>query len=77
MTPMDPQIEIMGGSSDHTILDVTHCDREYQVGDIVEILYNPENPDEFRVPGKNELLVLSILFLILGICTIIMAVVDH
>ena len=35
MTPMDPQIEIMGGSSDHTILDVTHCDREYQVGDIV------------------------------------------
>ena len=35
MTPMDPQIEIMGGSSDHTILDVTHCDREYKVGDIV------------------------------------------
>lgn len=51
--------------------------KKYQVGDIVEILYNPENPDEFRVPGKNELLVLSILFLILGICTIIMAVVDH
>lgn len=36
MTPIDPQIEIMGGSSDHTILDVTHCDREYKVGDIVE-----------------------------------------
>ncbi len=36
MTPIDPQIEIMGGSSDHIILDVTHADREYKVGDIVE-----------------------------------------
>lgn len=36
MTPCDPQIEIMGGSSDHIILDVTHCDRDYQVGDVVE-----------------------------------------
>ena len=36
MTPIDPQIEIMGGSSDHIILDVTHCDKEYKVGDIVE-----------------------------------------
>lgn len=35
MTPTDSQIEIMGGSSDHTILDVTHCDRDYKVGDIV------------------------------------------
>ncbi|MBR3756562.1 MAG: alanine/ornithine racemase family PLP-dependent enzyme [Firmicutes bacterium] len=36
MTPVDPQIEIMGGSSDHIILDVTHADKEYKVGDIVE-----------------------------------------
>lgn len=36
MTPCDPQIEIMGGSSDHIILDVTHADKEYKVGDIVE-----------------------------------------
>ena len=36
MTPCDPQVEIMGGSSDHIILDVTHCDKAYQVGDIVE-----------------------------------------
>lgn len=36
MTPLDPQVEIMGGSSDHIILDVTHCDKEYKVGDIVE-----------------------------------------
>lgn len=36
MTPCDSQVEIMGGSSDHIILDVTHCEREYKVGDIVE-----------------------------------------
>lgn len=36
MTPLDEQIEIMGGSSDHIILDVTHCYRNYKPGDIVE-----------------------------------------
>ena len=35
MIPTDAQIEIMGGSSDHTILDVTHSDKEYKGGDIV------------------------------------------
>jgi len=35
MTPMDEKIDILGGSSDHIILDVTKSDREYKVGDIV------------------------------------------
>lgn len=35
MTPMDEKIEIIGGSSDHIILDITHSDTEYKVGDIV------------------------------------------
>ncbi len=35
MTPIDERIEIMGGSSDHIILDVTHTDGGYHVGDIV------------------------------------------
>lgn len=35
MTPIDKNIEILGGSSDHTILDVTNSDREYKVGDII------------------------------------------
>ena len=35
MTPLDEKIEIMGGSSDHIILDVTNSDYEYKVGDIV------------------------------------------
>ena len=36
MTPVDGRIEIMGGSSDHIILDVTRCKGEYKVGDKVE-----------------------------------------
>ena len=35
MTPLDSDIQIMGGSSDHTILDLTKCTKEYMVGDIV------------------------------------------
>ena len=36
LTPLDTEIEIMGGSSDHVILDVTKASRDYKVGDIVE-----------------------------------------
>lgn len=35
MTPVDEKIEIMGGSSDHIILDITNSERDYKVGDIV------------------------------------------
>ena len=35
MTPVDEKIDILGGSSDHIILDVTKSDREYKVGDTV------------------------------------------
>lgn len=31
--PRDPQMEILGGSSDHLLLDLTHCDTTYRVGD--------------------------------------------
>lgn len=36
ITPKDQDIIILGGSSDHTILDVTDTKNEYKVGDIVE-----------------------------------------
>ncbi|MBQ1396347.1 MAG: alanine/ornithine racemase family PLP-dependent enzyme [Eubacterium sp.] len=36
MTPVDERIEIMGGSSDHIILDVTRCGGDYKVGSVVE-----------------------------------------
>ena len=35
MTPVDPDITILGGSSDHIILDVTRCVTPYKVGDTV------------------------------------------
>ena len=36
MTPLDPDSEIMGGSSDHIILDVTKCPERYPVGAVAE-----------------------------------------
>lgn len=36
MHPLDEKIDILGSSSDHTILDVTNSDWDYRVGDIVE-----------------------------------------
>lgn len=35
MKPQDEQIDILGASSDHMILDVSKCDKKYRVGDIV------------------------------------------
>lgn len=34
--PYDEQINIIGSSSDHIILDVTHADRDYLIGDIIQ-----------------------------------------
>lgn len=36
MEPLDEKIDILGASSDHTILNVTNSDKEYKVGDIVK-----------------------------------------
>lgn len=36
-TPKDPGIIILGASSDHLMLDVTDSDREYKVGDVVQL----------------------------------------
>lgn len=35
MIPLDGRIDILGGSSDHMILDLTRCGADYQVGDTV------------------------------------------
>ena len=34
--PVDPGIEVVGASSDHTIIDIEDCKRDIKVGDIVE-----------------------------------------
>lgn len=36
LIPLDPNIDILGASSDHTILDVTKSERDYKVGDVIE-----------------------------------------
>lgn len=36
LIPMDEGVELLGASSDHTIMDVTEAKREFKVGDIVE-----------------------------------------
>ena len=38
LTPVDPDIEIIGASSDHLIINLTGCDKEYKVGDIVRFI---------------------------------------
>ena len=38
MEPLDEKIDILGGSSDHIILDVTKSDTEYKVGDVVRFV---------------------------------------
>ena len=43
LRPLDKKLEVMGGSSDHTILDITDCDIDYKVGDIVEFYLMYEN----------------------------------
>lgn len=43
LRPLDKKLEIMGGSSDHTILDITDCDIDYKVGDIIEFYLMYEN----------------------------------
>ena len=36
LNPVDKDMIVLGGSSDHTILDISDCQKDYQVGDIVE-----------------------------------------
>jgi len=36
MDPKDEKMKILGASSDHLILDITECEYDYRVGDIVE-----------------------------------------
>ena len=36
LNPVDKDMIVLGGSSDHTILDISDCQKDYQVGDIVD-----------------------------------------
>ncbi|MBW9212017.1 MULTISPECIES: alanine racemase [Terrabacteria group] len=43
LQPLDSHLEVIGGSSDHTILDITNCEKKYQVGDVVKFHIMYEN----------------------------------
>lgn len=34
--PVDDKIQILGQTSDHTLIDIEDCDRKYRVGDVIE-----------------------------------------
>lgn len=36
LMPFDEKIEVLHASSDHTILDITECDKKYKIGDIIQ-----------------------------------------
>ncbi|KAB3537306.1 alanine/ornithine racemase family PLP-dependent enzyme [Alkaliphilus pronyensis] len=36
--PCDKEAEVLGGSSDHLLMDLTHCKKDYRVGD--EMIFN-------------------------------------
>ena len=44
--------------------------KKFQIGDSVDIVYNPDNPEEFRVPGKIGVLVCSLVLIAFGCCFI-------
>lgn len=43
LIPVDGDIHVVGSSSDHLILDITDCKREYKLGDVVsfQMFYGP------------------------------------
>ena len=38
LTPTDPDVEIIGASSDHLIVNLTSCRKEYRVGDVLSFI---------------------------------------
>ena len=41
LVPRDSDVIVMGASSDHTIIDIHDCKKEYKLGDVIEfnVLY--------------------------------------
>ena len=53
LIPRDEGITVLGGSSDHCILDVEDCPRRLQVGDIVEFLL--AYPNMLYATARNDI----------------------
>lgn len=53
LIPLDHGITVLGGSSDHCILDIEDCDRDLQIGDIVDFLL--AYPNMLYATARNDL----------------------
>lgn len=49
--PLDSDIKILGCSSDHTVLDITDCKKQYKVGDIISLI--PKYKSMLRMFSSN------------------------
>ena len=38
LVPVDPEVEIIGASSDHLIVNLTSCSRNYELGDVIRFI---------------------------------------
>ena len=36
LMPVDEKLRVLGASSDHTIVNLTHSDKDYKLGDVVK-----------------------------------------
>lgn len=60
LIPKDKNIDIVGSSSDHLILDISDCEKDYKIGDILEfnlyyqaMLYSSMNPNIKKIYKTN------------------------
>lgn len=60
LIPKDKKIDLVGSSSDHLIIDVTDCKKDYQIGDILEfnlyyqaMLYSSMNSNIKKIYKKS------------------------
>lgn len=61
LIPKDKEIDIVGSSSDHLIIDVTKCKKDYKIGDILDfnlyyqaMLYSSMNPNIKKIYKINQ-----------------------
>jgi len=50
LVPLDPDVKILGGSSDHIILDIHESEIDYKVGSVVQFL--PRYPSVLKLMGS-------------------------
>ncbi|MFR1708574.1 MAG: alanine/ornithine racemase family PLP-dependent enzyme [Clostridium sp.] len=52
LVPIDKNIEVIGASSDHLIIDIESCENDYRVGDIIE--FNIYYPHLLYLSGSKD-----------------------